>query len=501
MGCKKYICEENDPCESNSPKDELNDKAPDKQKVEVKEGDDWPPGPAYVRIGSVTWECELILGEEIKVKRTNTSADAAVVLPAGHKIPSKVTDDCIKKLNDGEGKSMLDGANDSDAKAQFTSECSDTDWQEAIEKSMGYTGGKFLSGGDSFNQPVIKKTVTIVYYAQGTFEGCEEGTSEDYADDKSPCGYGRWEVFGPLFWERPANPTVMTPFTTPEPYNPLNDQSTWTLQMDAAWTEANRQWFDALVNVPVYYTGPVYLHAGPCAASDGGSNGFNIGLGDIEFGGVTVYANNGDLGNNVLMLKLNAAKWDVPAWIQEEDPAAAAFHGVTRSASMDIDLVNAINQAPHMAQAYNEFRSEVGPVLQQFINIFKPKMTQHISTQVQQIVVIQTIIIDAPAAPAQAVKTGSITVSGTPVKASVEVKNVGGGKGTCWLARAVYGENNPEWKRFRKYIYNIAPEWQKHIYTKYAPRLAKYAKNNNFFRSTLKSWMNTKIRNIPEYSL
>lgn len=503
MGCKNYICEENDPCETNAPKDEVNDKAPEKETVEVKQGDTWAPGPGFVMLGSVTWECEMVLGQEVKAKRVNTLPSASISLPPGSKIPGSVIADCIKKLNDGEGKALLETAKDDDAKAKFIAETTNDDWQKAIEESMGYTGGKYLPGGSKFNEAVIKKTITIIYYTSGNFEGCEEGSSEQYANEEegSPCGYGRWEILPDLFWERPSNPTLLTTFATPQPYNPLQDQATWTLQMETARANANAAWLQAITSVPSYYTGPVYLHAGPASAPDGGSNGFNIGLGDIEFGGVTVYANNGDLGNNMLMLKLNAAKWDIPAWIQSEDPAAAAFYGVCRSASMDVDLINTITQAPYMGQAYNEFRQEVGPVIQNFINIFKPKMTQHISTQVQTVTVVQQIVINAPAAPAQAIPTGAVSVNGVAVKNSTEVKNVGGQKGTCWLARAVYGENNPEWKKFRKYIYNIAPEWQKDVYTKYAPRLAKYAKNNNFFRLALRNWMNTKIRNIPEYSL
>lgn len=497
MGCKKYICENDDPCGSPTAKDDLNDKAPETETVTVSQGDTFPPPKPRVFIGYQSWTVKQVLGQDITATKTSSKVEPSIELN-NQKIPGKVKDHCIKKLKEGEGESLLQGVSDEDAKAKFVAEATTADWNKVIDACIGYNKGKHLSGGASYGQPVLEKTVTIGYYAQAFFEGCEEGTAEQFSDSEtsSPCGYGRWEITGPLYWERPQNPSVYSNYNVPQPYNPLGDQSTWTLQMEEARANGNVQWFQQLNSVPSNQV--VTLHA-QANGSDGGSNGFKIGLGDIEFGPVNVYAYDPDMGNNSVELKVNAALWDIPAWTQSTDPAASMFYGVARSASMQVGFVNCINQAPYMAEAYNQFRQEIGPVIQSFVNTFNPLMQAHTSQQVTIIQQVQQIITQAPAAPGQAVETASIVVNGGNVKTSTEVRNVGGGgrKGDCWLARAAYGEQNPEWQKFRKYIYNIAPKWQKDIYVEYAPRLANYAKRNDIFRKIVKSWMNTKIRNIP----
>lgn len=495
MGCKKYICENDDPCGSPTTKDELDDKAPETENVSIDEGDTFPPPAPNIFIGYQSWTVKQVLGQDITATKTSNNVQPAIELE-NDKIPKKVIDHCIKKLKDGLGKELLDGVSDEDAKAKFIAEATSADWDKVIDACIGYNKGKYLSGGASFNQPVLEKQVTIGYYAQGTLEGCEEGTSEQYDDEEteSPCGYGRWEITTPLFWERPQDPTVYSSYNVPQPYDPLGDQPKWTLAMEQARSLANSQWLNQITATSSSQV--VTLHA-QANASDGGGGGFNIGLGDIEFGPVNVYASDPDMGNNSVELKVNAALWDIPAWTQNSDPAAAMFHGVTRSASMSVGVVNCVNQAPYMGEAYNQFVNEVGPVVQSFVSTFNSLMQGHTSSQVTIIQTVQQIVISAPAAAGQAVETGKIVVSGGTVNTSTEVKNVsGGGKGGCWLARAAYGEQNPEWQKFRKYIYNIAPKWQKDIYVEYAPRLANHAKRNDIFRKIVKSWMNTKIRNI-----
>jgi len=496
MGCKKYICDPDDPCASPAPKDELNDKAPESETVTVAEGDDFPPPQPRVFIGYQSWSVKQVLGQDITATKTSANVAPSIEL-TNDKIPKKVIDHCIKKLQDGVGQELLDGVSDEDAKAKFVAEATDADWIKVLNSSIGYSNGNFLSGGQSYGQPVLEKTVTIGYYAQAFFEGCEEGTSEQYPDEEtsSPCGYGRWEITTPLYWERPQSPTLFSNHTVPDPYDPLGNQSTWTLAMEEARANANQQWFDQLTSVPSTQT--VTLHA-QANAPNGGQGSLTIGLGDCEFGPVTVYAYDPDMGNNSVELKVNAALWDIAAWSQNSDPVAAMWYGVTRSASMQVGLVNCVNQAPYMGQAYDQFRQEIGPVIQTFANVFKGLVQGHVDSQITIIQQVQTIVINAPAAEGQSVETGKIVVSGGTVNTSTEVKNVGGGgKGGCWLARAAYGEQNPEWQKFRKYIYNIAPKWQKDIYVEYAPRLANYVKRNDIFRKIVKSWMNTKIRNIP----
>jgi len=492
MGCKDYICEEDDPCESNSPKDELNDKAPEKEEVKLSEGEAMPPAPAAVKLGSVLWDVEVYLQQGIVAKRIGTKTAASVTLRPGHKIPGKVIDDCIKKLNDGEADQLLDGVSDEDAIFQFVADTTETQWHDAIKWSLGYPNGKFFPGGDSFNQPLFKRKVTIDYWAQGTFEGCEEGTSEDYADDKSPCGYGRWTVNGPLYWTRPNNPTKINPVSLPNPFNPMTEYNQFVNSWEQGFNQANSQWSSQLIGIPPEYRGPIYLEA-EGKMSDFGGIGFTKGDGYVKFGGVTVYGFNEDMGSTVVEGRIHLHKWDMEAWIQGED-VFADFGRFMKGAFWDTashywQFGQLIIQADDMPQALGETANKVGS----FIGSILPLNNSHGQVQVGIIDVIVQVFQDAPAAPNQAIETGSTQYGGESVKKAEHVNRVGGQKGTCWLARAVYGENNPEWKRFREYIYNIAPHWQKEIYIKYAPRLSRYVKKNNLFRTLLKCWMNTKL--------
>lgn len=58
----------------------------------------------------------------------------------------------------------------------------------------------------------------------------------------------------------------------------------------------------------------------------------------------------------------------------------------------------------------------------------------------------------------------------------------------CWIARRVYGENNPRWMLFRHYLFNKAPDKFKAFYLKYGEKLA--AKLSDKDCDTLRPIMN-----------
>ena len=64
----------------------------------------------------------------------------------------------------------------------------------------------------------------------------------------------------------------------------------------------------------------------------------------------------------------------------------------------------------------------------------------------------------------------------------------------CWVAREVYGIENPQWLMFREWMLNDAPSWFRNLYIKYGERFAKFISNKPRLKSIIRKWMNTKIK-------
>lgn len=64
----------------------------------------------------------------------------------------------------------------------------------------------------------------------------------------------------------------------------------------------------------------------------------------------------------------------------------------------------------------------------------------------------------------------------------------------CWVAREVYGIENPKWLQFRYWMLNDAPSWFRNLYMKYGERIAKFISNKPRIKSIIRKWMNTKIK-------
>jgi serine/threonine protein kinase len=63
----------------------------------------------------------------------------------------------------------------------------------------------------------------------------------------------------------------------------------------------------------------------------------------------------------------------------------------------------------------------------------------------------------------------------------------------CWVARAVYGENNPRWLAFREWLVNKAPAWFRNLYFSYGPQFADFIKDKPWLKTQIRAWMDTKI--------
>jgi hypothetical protein len=70
----------------------------------------------------------------------------------------------------------------------------------------------------------------------------------------------------------------------------------------------------------------------------------------------------------------------------------------------------------------------------------------------------------------------------------------GGLASFCWVAREVYGIENPKWLQFRYWMLNDAPSWFRNLYMKYGERIAKFISNKPRIKSIIRKWMNTKIK-------
>lgn len=64
----------------------------------------------------------------------------------------------------------------------------------------------------------------------------------------------------------------------------------------------------------------------------------------------------------------------------------------------------------------------------------------------------------------------------------------------CWVAREVYGIQNPRWLAFREWMLNDSPSWFRNLYIKYGERFAKFISNKPFIKNIIRKWMDTKIK-------
>ena len=63
----------------------------------------------------------------------------------------------------------------------------------------------------------------------------------------------------------------------------------------------------------------------------------------------------------------------------------------------------------------------------------------------------------------------------------------------CWVAREVYGAENPRWLAFRQWMFVESPSWFFNLYSKYGERFAKFISNKPFIKKLIRKWMDTKI--------
>jgi hypothetical protein len=64
---------------------------------------------------------------------------------------------------------------------------------------------------------------------------------------------------------------------------------------------------------------------------------------------------------------------------------------------------------------------------------------------------------------------------------------------TCWVAREIYGVNNPKWLQFREWLLTKAPDWFRNLYLSRGERFALWVKNYPRIKSLIRVWMDSRI--------
>lgn len=65
--------------------------------------------------------------------------------------------------------------------------------------------------------------------------------------------------------------------------------------------------------------------------------------------------------------------------------------------------------------------------------------------------------------------------------------------GKCWVAREVYGEQDPRWMLFRDWLTTKAPRWFHDLYVKYGEIVADLIRDRALIKAAIRLWMNGRI--------
>lgn len=80
---------------------------------------------------------------------------------------------------------------------------------------------------------------------------------------------------------------------------------------------------------------------------------------------------------------------------------------------------------------------------------------------------------------------------------SNSVSAVGAAAGAmCWIAREVYGEDNPRWKEFRAWLLTKAPARFRNMYLKHGADFAEYIKNKPELKIEIRNWMDERLNYV-----
>lgn len=70
------------------------------------------------------------------------------------------------------------------------------------------------------------------------------------------------------------------------------------------------------------------------------------------------------------------------------------------------------------------------------------------------------------------------------------------GAAFCWVAREVYGADNPKWLMFREWLVNKAPKWFYELYMNHGEKFAKFIHNKPTLKWIIRMWMDSRISEV-----
>lgn len=73
---------------------------------------------------------------------------------------------------------------------------------------------------------------------------------------------------------------------------------------------------------------------------------------------------------------------------------------------------------------------------------------------------------------------------------------LGGYLSKCWVAREVYGHDNPRWLMFRAWLENKAPVWFHDLYVAHGEKFAAWISNKPLLKTAIRRWMDGRISTL-----
>ncbi len=72
---------------------------------------------------------------------------------------------------------------------------------------------------------------------------------------------------------------------------------------------------------------------------------------------------------------------------------------------------------------------------------------------------------------------------------------IGAAKG-CWVAREVYGEDNPRWRMFKAWLESKAPTWFHNLYMTKGEAFALWLHDHPWLKKPIRAWMDSRIATL-----